>query len=254
LSERNHPQYVRYQFVDCRWELGKPGRGRELHLAGHVPGASFLDVEGDLSAPPAVPGGRHPLPDVERFAASASRAGIGPGVFVVAYDGGMDGGAARLWWLLRHLGHDDVAVLAGGIGAWQGRLRSGEEEPPAGAFEPRERGGDTVAADELGAKLGSPGLVVVDARAPERYRGEVEPIDPVAGHIPGAVNVPYAEAGSGLPAAVLEADEIVVYCGSGITACVDLLALAHAGRPDAKLYPGSWSDWAGRGLPVETGG
>jgi thiosulfate/3-mercaptopyruvate sulfurtransferase len=243
---------VRYQFVDCRWELGKPGRGRELYLAGHIPGASFLDVEAELSSPASTPGGRHPLPAEPDFAEAASRAGIGAGVFVVAYDGGLDGGAARLWWLLRHFGHEDVAVLAGGIDAWLGPFRAGEEDVPSEQFELRPHEGDTVSAEELEARLGEPGLVVVDARVPERYRGETEPIDPVAGHIPGAVNVPFATADE-LPRVVLDADEIVVYCGSGITACVDLLALAHAGRPDAKLYPGSWSDWSSRGLPVETG-
>jgi thiosulfate/3-mercaptopyruvate sulfurtransferase len=242
---------VRYQFVDCRWELGNPDRGRDLYASGHIPGASFLDVETELSAPPQSPGGRHPLPPEPDFSAFASRAGIGPGVFVVAYDGGMDGGAARLWWLLRHFGHDDVAVLSGGIGTWLGGLRAGDEEVPVERFAPRTQE-DTVSAAELEARLGEPGLVLVDARAPERYRGESEPIDPVAGHIPGAVNVAYAAAAD-LPPSVLEAREIVVYCGSGVTACVDLLALARAGRPDARLYPGSWSDWAGRGLPVETG-
>ena len=246
---------MRFQFVDCRWELGKPGRGRELYLEGHVPGASFVDVERDLSAPPGVPprhGGRHPLPEEGRFADAASRAGIGPGVFVVAYDQGMNGGAARLWWLLRHFGHDDVAVLDGGIGAWLGPLRTGEEEVEPGAFVPRPRRDDTIDAEELARRLGEPGLVVVDARAPERYRGEVEPIDLVAGHIPGAVNVPFSDAAR-VRDDVLEAREVVVYCGSGVTAAVDLLALERAGRTDAKLYPGSWSDWSSRGLPVERG-
>jgi len=127
-----------------------------------------------------------------------------------------------------------------------------EERLEPAQFVPHPRSGDTIDAEELAARLGEPGLVIVDARAPERYRGEVEPIDPVAGRIPGAVNWPYPDA-SDLPAGLAEADEIVVYCGSGITACVDLLALAQAGRPDAKLYPGSWSDWCGRGLPSETG-
>jgi thiosulfate/3-mercaptopyruvate sulfurtransferase len=241
---------VRYQFVDCRWELRKPERGRELYLAGHVPGASFLDVERDLSAPPAKPGGRHPLPAADAFASAASAAGIGPGVFVVAYDQGMTGGAARLWWLLRHFGHDDVAVLEGGIGAWAGPLRPGEEKVEPGELAASPRGGDTIAAEELERSLGVDGLLVLDARAPERYRGESEPIDPVAGHIPGARNLPYSEAGD-LPEDVLAADEIVAYCGSGITASVVLLALARAGRSDAKLYPGSWSDWCARGLPAE---
>jgi thiosulfate/3-mercaptopyruvate sulfurtransferase len=241
---------VRYQVVDCRWELGDPARGRELYLEGHVPGASFLDVERELSAPPSTPGGRHPLPAADDFARAAGAAGIGPGVFVIAYDQGMNGGAARLWWLLRHFGHDDVAVLAGGVGAWLGPLSSGEEEIEAAVFEPRARDDDTIEAEELAARLGDSRLTVVDARLPERYRGEVEPIDPVAGRIPGARNAPYPDE---LPSDLLDAEEIVAYCGSGITAAVVLLRLAQAGRTDAKLYPGSWSDWAGRGLPAESG-
>ena len=238
-----------YRFVDCRWELGNPGRGRELYLEGHVPGASFLDLERELSAPPSTPGGRHPLPAEGDFARAAGAAGIGPGVFVVAYDQGMNGGAARLWWLLRHFGHDDVAVLDGGIGVWLGPLETGDEEIEPAVFTPAPRPGDTIEAEELAARLGEPGLTVVDARLPERYRGEVEPIDPVAGRIPGARNAPYTEP---LPDDLADAGEIVAYCGSGVTAAVTLLRLAQAGRADAKLYPGSWSDWCGRGLPGET--
>jgi thiosulfate/3-mercaptopyruvate sulfurtransferase len=241
---------VRYQWVDCRWELGLPERGRALYLEGHVPGASFLDVERELSAPPGgADGGRHPLPAAEDFARAAGRAGIGPGVFVIAYDQGMTGGAARLWWLLRHFGHEDVAVLDGGISAWLGPLHGGEEEIEAREFVPRVRAEDTITAEELQPRLGAEdGLVLVDARAEERYRGEVEPIDPVAGHIPGALNVPYTEA----LARELPEGDVVVYCGSGVTACVDLLALARAGR-SGRLYPGSWSEWSARGLPVERG-
>jgi thiosulfate/3-mercaptopyruvate sulfurtransferase len=243
---------LQYQFVDCRWELGHPERGRELYLAGHIPGASFLDVERDLSAPPdGANGGRHPLPAAEEFARVAGAAGIGSGVFVVAYDQGMTGGAARLWWLLRHLGHDDAAVLAGGIGAWAGPLRSGEEEIETAKFAPRPRDDDTVTAEELEASIGAGRLVLLDARAPERYRGDVEPIDPVAGHIPGAQNLPYVEVS--VPDDLMGTeDEVVVYCGSGITACVDILALERAGV-SAKLYPGSWSEWSSRDLPVERG-
>jgi thiosulfate/3-mercaptopyruvate sulfurtransferase len=240
--------------VDCRWALGDPEAGRALYREGHIPGASFLDVELDLSAPPGSPpehGGRHPLPAADDFARAAGAAGIGPGVFVVAYDQGATGGSARLWWLLRHFGHEDVAVLRGGIGAWQGALASGDEELDPALFDPRPREDDTLSAEELEARLGDPSLTVVDARAAERYRGEVEPIDPVAGHIPGAVNAPYMA--DGVPEAIVAADEIVAYCGSGVTACVTLLALAEAGRPDAKLYAGSWSDWCSRGLPAEQG-
>jgi thiosulfate/3-mercaptopyruvate sulfurtransferase len=243
---------LRYQFVDCRWELGHPERGRELYLAGHVPGASFLDVESDLSAPPGgAEGGRHPLPAAEDFARAAGAAGIGAGTFVVAYDQGMNGGAARLWWLLCHFGHDDAAVLSGGLDPWLGPLVTGEEEIEAAEFVPRVRTDDVVSAEEVEAALGRPGFVLVDARVPERYRGDVEPIDPVAGHIPGAANLPYPAADE-IPPELAAADEVAVYCGSGVTACVNILALAQAGV-QAKLYPGSWSEWSTRGLAVERG-
>jgi thiosulfate/3-mercaptopyruvate sulfurtransferase len=240
---------VRYQFVDCRWEVGNPSRGRELYLEGHVPGASFLDVDEDLSDLSIPNAGRHPLPSSARFAEAASGAGIGPGVFVVAYDQGMTGGAARLWWLLRHFGHEDVAVLDGGIGAWKGPLRRAEEEIEPARFQPRERQDDTVDAGELLTRLGDARLLLLDARSAARYRGEPNPIDTAYGHIPGARSWPFTDAAE-LPDGT-EADEIVVYCGSGVTASVDLLRLAEAGRPDAKLYPGSWSEWTARGLPVE---
>jgi thiosulfate/3-mercaptopyruvate sulfurtransferase len=241
---------ARFQFVDCRWQLGEPERGRELYLAGHVPGASFLDVEADLSAPPVAHGARHPLPSAEAFAEAAGRAGIGAGVFVVAY--GTGGGPERLWWLLRHFGYDDVAVLAGGLDAWIGPLAEGAEAVDAVAFEPRPRTGDTIEADEIATRLDDPSLVVVDARLSPRFRGEPNPIDRVPGRIPGAINVPWT--GEGVSASsIVEAAEIAVYCGSGVTACVPLLALERAGRPDAKLYAGSWSDWESRGLPIERG-
>jgi thiosulfate/3-mercaptopyruvate sulfurtransferase len=244
---------MRYQLVDCRYELGDPARGRQLYLEAHVPGASFLSLEDDLSDMSRAPGeGRHPLPSPEAFAASASGAGIGPGVFVVAYDQGMTGGAARLWWLLRHFGHDEAAVLDGGIGAWKGRLRAGEEEVERAEFVPRPRTDDVIEAEELMLRRDDEGLVVVDARVPERYRGEVEPYDPVPGHIPGALNAPFAEAFPP-PEDLLRAGEIAVYCGSGVTACVNLLALHEAGRGDARLYPGSFSEWSRRDLPVERG-
>jgi len=231
---------VRYQFVDCRWELGTPGRGRELYLAGHIPGASFLDVDEDLAAPPGERG-RHPLPGAGDFAAAASRAGIGEGVFVVAY--GSMGGAERLWWLLSHFGHDDCAVLE--LDAWLGPLREGEEQIEPAAFEPRPRDGDTISAPELASRLDE--LVVVDARFPERFRGEANPIDRVPGRVPGAVNAPWNESLPQLPNG-----ELVAYCGSGVTSCVTLHRLALAGR-EGKLYPGSWSEWEQLELPVERG-
>lgn len=236
-----------YRFVDCRWELGTPGLGRELYLAEHIPGASFLDVELDLSAPPVEGGARHPLPSADAFAEAAGRAGIGLGVFVVAYGSG--GGPERLWWLLRHFGHDGAAVLAGGLGAWHGPLRAGPEQVEPSTFDPRITTGDTMGAEAIAARLDDPSLVIVDARVPERFRGEPNPIDRVPGRIPGAVNLPWS--GGELSRELLEAEELVVYCGSGVTACVPLLALAQAGRPDAKLYAGSWSDWESRDLPVE---
>src|SRR5438477_4689817 len=153
---------MRYRFVDCRWELGNPRWGREAYLAGHIPGASFLDVDEDLSDLSVPDQGRHPLPAAERFAAAASRAGVGPGVFVVAY--GAQGGAERLWWLLRHFGHDDCAVLLGGIDAWGGPLSSGEEHVEVAVFVPRERECDIVSAEELMRRLAEPSLVLVDAR------------------------------------------------------------------------------------------
>jgi thiosulfate/3-mercaptopyruvate sulfurtransferase len=234
---------VRYQFVDCRWELNAPERGRELYRAGHIPGASFLDVDEDLSDLSVAGQGRHPLPSAERFAAAASRAGIGPGVFVVAY--GLLGGAERLWWLLRHFGHDDCAVLLGGIDAWGGPLRVGDEEVEAAAFVPREGKGDTASAEELVRRLADPSLVLVDARPANRWRGEPNPIDDPPGRIPGAFSAPWAE-----PQPPLPEGELVAYCGSGITACVVLHRASLAGR-DGRLYPGSWSDWSTRGLPVE---
>jgi thiosulfate/3-mercaptopyruvate sulfurtransferase len=228
---------LRYQFVDCRWELGTPGRGRELYLAGHIPGAAFLDVDEDLAAPPGS-AGRHPLPAADDFARAASGAGIGEGVFVVAY--GNMGGAERLWWLLRHFGHDDCAVLE--LEAWHGPLRAGEEEIESAKFIPRPREGDTIEAAELADRTDE--LVVVDARRPERFRGEENPIDTVPGRIPGALNAPWNE-----PLPELPEGELVAYCGSGVTACVTLHRLALAGR-GGRLYPGSWSEWEQLGLPV----
>lgn len=234
--------------VDCRFTLGQPGAGRERYLAGHLPGAAFLDLDTDLSGEG---GGRHPLPSPDDFAAAARRAGISDRSLVVSYDEEKTGGAARLWWLLRHFGHPRATVLDGGLAAWEGPLRAGEEAIAPGRFHAVARTGDMVDAEAVLA--GSPGRVLVDARAPERFRGEHEPIDRVPGHIPGARNLPFAGAFPPPADLVEHPGEVVAYCGSGVTATVVLLALAAHGRDDAKLYPGSYSDWVARGLPVEAG-
>ena len=225
---------MKYLFADCRWALDDARLGRRLYREGHIPGAVFVDVERDLSGPPG-PGGRHPLPTAEAFAAAASRLGIGPGVFVAAY--GSLGGAERLWWLLRHFGHDDCAVIE--LAAWHGPLAAGEEWVEPAQFTPRAREDDTASIDDLAGRL------LVDARTPNRWRGEPNPVDRVPGRIPGALNAPWNEPLPGLPEG-----EIVAYCGSGITACVTLHQLALAGR-EARLYPGSWSEYELTGRRVE---
>jgi thiosulfate/3-mercaptopyruvate sulfurtransferase len=229
---------VHARFVDCR--------PLDAYLTAHVPGAAHADPEGDLTG--TVGGGRHPLPTADAFTAWASAAGIGPGTLVVGYDEGT-GWAARLWWLLRHFGHDDAAVLR--LDAWRGPLRSSTERIEPATFTPRPRTGDTADADELLGRLGDERLTLVDARAPERWRGEVEPIDPVAGRIPGARNRFFLDE-TPLPQELLEAQDLVVYCGSGVTACAVLHELILAGREDARLYPGSFSEWYALG-PVERG-
>jgi thiosulfate/3-mercaptopyruvate sulfurtransferase len=262
--------------VDCRFVLGRPGGGEAAWLEAHIPGAAVLDVDRDLSAEPG-PRGRHPLPSAEAFEAAARRAGIRGDSRVVAYDEAGEGGAARLWWLLRHFGHDEAAVLDGGLKAWReagGKLRGGREQPEAGDFTARPRTDDTVSAEEVAATASAaeaastndsnedkasdgatPSLLLLDARAPERFRGENEPIDPIAGHIPGARNVPTASVAPG--GRFRSADELrrelgdqpfVAYCGSGVTACTLVLAGEIAGVK-AKLYPGSWSEWVASGRP-----
>jgi thiosulfate/3-mercaptopyruvate sulfurtransferase len=221
---------MRYRFVDCRWAIDDPGLGRRSYLEGHVPGAVFVDVEQELAEPPG-PGGRHPLPSCERFVAAMTRAGVADDTFVVAY--GSLGGAERLWWLLRHFGHDTCAVLD--LAGWHGPLVTGEGTVEPAEFVPHKRTGDTVGREELAARRDE--LVAVDARLAARWRGEPNPVDRVPGRVPGALNAPWSD-----PLPDLPEGELVAYCGSGITACVVLHRLHLAGR-DGKLYPGSWSEW-----------
>ncbi len=242
------------RFVDCRYDLADPPSAHARYLDGHIPGAAFLDLDrdlSDLSIPPEV-GGRHPLPSASRFEEAAGRAGIGPDTLVIAYDEAMTGGAARLWWLLRHFGHEQVAVLDRGLGSWLGPLEQGYEAVEPAVFTPRERTDDVATTEEILDRLGDPRLLLLDARAADRFRGEAAGLDPVAGRIPGARNAPGGDTTSVLSDA-LGADEVISYCGSGVLACVPLLALHLAGRTDARLYPGSWSEWSRKGLPVETG-
>jgi thiosulfate/3-mercaptopyruvate sulfurtransferase len=253
--------------VDCRYRLGEPGAGERLWREAHIPGAAFLDLDSDLAAAPGARG-RHPLPSAEQFEAAARRAGIGPGARVIAYDEAGEGGAARLWWLLRHFGHEEVSVLDCGLRGWRqegGPLRAGDEDIAPGMFSARAGQADSIDAGELAHGAGS--RVLLDARVPERYRGELEPVDAVAGHIPGAVNLPFPELvpGGCFPSAeelrrrfeavgAVSGREAVAYCGSGVTACVLVLAAEVAGIEPVRLYPGSWSEWSGLGLPVEPGG
>jgi thiosulfate/3-mercaptopyruvate sulfurtransferase len=264
------------QVVDVRYRLGEPGAGARLFREGHIPGAAYLDLDRDLAGEPGNRG-RHPLPDPDIFAAAVRRAGIGPDTLVAAYDEAAEGGAARLWWLLRHFGHDHVKVLDGGLRGWRdegGELSADTAAPPPGGFRigaPSPNYG----IEELGlgafrfhfaTENASPPMVILDARVPQRYRGETEPIDPVAGRIPGALNIPFGELapnGRFLPPAELRArfeaagvhsgDEAVAYCGSGVTACVIALAAEASGIGATRLYPGSWSEWCARNLPVERG-
>jgi thiosulfate/3-mercaptopyruvate sulfurtransferase len=254
--------------LDVRWELMGP-HGLEDYRAGHIPGAVFVDLDAELSAhasasPPT--GGRHPLPSLEALQAAARRWGLREGRPVVVLDGGNGHGAARAWWVLTWGGVEDVRILDGGLRAWTGELETGDVTPPPGDVVLPGDGMPMLDA-EAAAALAREGLLL-DARAPERFRGETEPLDPVAGHIPGAVNAPaaanLAEDGTYMPPedlreryealGVREGVVVGAYCGSGISAVQDIVALRVAGY-DAVLYPGSWSEWCSDPhRPVATGG
>jgi len=256
--------------LDVRWQLstatanGEPFDGRTEYLAGHIPGAVFVDLDRELASAPGERG-RHPLPDLGVFGAAMRRAGVSAGRPVVVYDGGLGWGAARAWWLLRWTGHPDVRVLDGGLPAWEGPLETSEPSPPEGDFQPVPAASGLLDADGAAALARSG--VLLDARAGERYRGEVEPIDRVGGHIPGAVSAPTTENvgpdGRFRPAEELAArfkelgvaadTPVGVYCGSGVSGAHEVLALAVAGIP-AALYVGSWSEWSSDpSRPVATG-
>jgi thiosulfate/3-mercaptopyruvate sulfurtransferase len=252
--------------LDCRFDLNDPEAGYRAYLNGHIPGAHFADLNRDLSAPIGPKTGRHPLPDPQVFAANMASLGIHPASQVVVYDEVNGSFAARAWWLLRWVGHPAVAVLDGGLKAWVaagGQLAAGEQgrAPVALKVALPAATGDAEAvvdAEQVAALLGDPRRLLVDARAAERYSGSVEPIDAVAGHIAGAVNHPFAgnltPQGHFLPAEQLRQRwrsrldgrspaDVVAMCGSGVTACHNLLSLEIAGLSGAKLYAGSWSEW-----------
>jgi thiosulfate/3-mercaptopyruvate sulfurtransferase len=254
--------------IDCRFDLANPEGGRRAYLQGHIPRARYADLNRDLSAPISATSGRHPLPAPAEFASTMQRLRIGRASQVIAYDDSAGAFAARAWWLLRWMGHDAVAVLDGGIKAWigiGGRLESGEADPLPAAAPSGDYGGvhqvnaaAVIDAAGVAARLKDPGYLLIDARAPERFAGSVEPIDSVAGHVEGAVNQPFSANlgadGRFLPAAELrrlwqqriagrKPEQVAAMCGSGVTACHNLLSLELAGLSGAKLYAGSWSEW-----------
>jgi thiosulfate/3-mercaptopyruvate sulfurtransferase len=256
--------------VDCGFDLADASAGERAYVEGHLPGARYAHLDRDLSGPKTGKNGRHPLPDRDLFAARVGTWDIGPGTQVVAYDAQGGPYAARAWWMLRWLGHEAVAVLDGGPAAWLaagGGMETGigprRDEGSGGHRSYPSRSSDlpTVDAQGLQAALARHEVIVVDARAPERFRGDVEPLDPVAGHIPGALNrffkdnldasgrfkAPSALRAEfqrvGIPGAARGGTVVVHQCGSGVTACHNLLAMAHCGMDGAALYPGSWSEW-----------
>jgi len=258
--------------VDCRFNLLKPEAGRAAWAEGHIPGAFYADLDRDLSAPRSAGSGRHPLPDPGQLRTLFGGFGIRPGTLVVAYDEGGGSLAARLWWLLRWMGHRSVALLDGGLAAWQKAGQPLSRDEPGlrqERFEGQPGHMPTVDATQVVSALARDGIRLLDVRAAERFRGQVEPIDTVAGHVPGAVNAPFGDNlkadGTFQPGEVLarryadlgagrDPRQLVFMCGSGVTACHGLFALELAGMPGAALYPGSWSEWIrSPDRPVATG-
>jgi thiosulfate/3-mercaptopyruvate sulfurtransferase len=247
--------------VDCRFDLARPEAGREAYASAHIPGARYAHLDQHLSCRPTPQSGRHPLPDADTLAATLGSWGIGNATQVVAYDAGNGAYAARLWWLMRWLGAERVAVLDGGFRSWTDAglpVTAALPDITPTRFAGNPRPEMLVHADEVLQRASDTSWRVLDARAPERFRGELEPLDPVAGHIPGAGNHPFtdnlAADGRFLPVAELRqrlqaslhpvrADRSIAMCGSGVTACHNLLALEAAGLQGARLYAGSWSEW-----------
>ena len=247
--------------IDFRWYL-MGGKGRDAYERGHIPGAVFVDLEAVTGKEG---GGRHPLPAGEQFESEMQKAGIGPQTKVIAYDDAGGSIASRLWFLLRFFGHGRQAVLDGGLAAWEGPLETQAPSVPRGTFKSREPDRSGILDNEEVRALA--GVPIIDARAGERYRGEKEPVDPKAGHIPGALSAPWAE-NLGPSGRFKSREELrqrfaalgigdesgaVAYCGSGVNATHDLLAMELAGIKNGRLYAGSWSDWSARDLPVATG-
>ncbi len=270
LSSRlDEPGWVVF---DCRHRLGDADYGHAAYREGHIPGARFADMDETLAAPVSPGSGRHPLPNLDQFAEWLGRQGVGPRGQVIAYDDNNGAMAARLWWMMHYMGHKWCAVLDGGIARWRKEGRPLEQTDPRPSHEEihhRLRKNDLVALEEVERISRDGRTLLIDARGVERFEGNSEPIDPVAGHIPGAVNLPFAgnlnPDGTFLPAAQLrerieqalggaDAESSVHYCGSGVSACHNLLAMAVAGLPVGRLYAGSWSQWcADPKRPVETG-
>ena len=261
LAAADDPAVSPLRIVDCRFDLRDTEAGRRAYAQGHIPGAQYAHLDEDLSGP-ILPGrtGRHPLPEAADFSRTLARLGIGNNAQVIAYDDGSGSMAARLWWMMRWLGHQAAAVLDGGWAAWTAASlpsSSGAETRATASFTAKPRHELVVDAGEMLAKTASGAALVIDARAADRFRGENETLDPVGGHIPGASNLPHdGNLRDGLfrePAELAARfgqlmgnrppSEVIFYCGSGVSACHNVLALEHAGIGEARLYPGSWSDW-----------